>query len=224
MTDPVRQAAEALLDAMDAAWNVGLPVTGRVSSAFAALRAALDAPPRGVTVEEVFQSITDARKTLPTNGAPDWHLATALLPLFERARLAGFAEGIEAAAGGLESCATSECCGQGARNLDGSDGCCGSPDYVVDLSFALKAIRSLAPVARDGWQPIETARRQTRDADGKMIYVQLIGRYPNRTGSDGWTDVVGQSWWDGQWWARWSHSFLPTHWRPLPAPPAQGGE
>ncbi len=262
------------------------------------------AKPRGVTVEEVFQSITDARKTLPTNGAPDWHLATALLPLFERARreavqdmearkdaayeernrvvaalarlfpsgiartaiegwsddwhgcvyidtpegqlswhfhdsqahlfdglppyagkwdghstdekyqrvarlrehhlrLAGFAEGIEAAAGCIKSCATSECCGQGARNLDGSDGCCGSPDYVVDLSFALKAIRSLAPVARDGW------RGKSAQPDGRVRV--LGGRFDH----------------EGEWIEEVTHTPLVypfTHWRPLPAPPAQGGE
>ena len=67
-----------------------------------------------------------------------------------------------------------------------------------------------APNNPDGWQPIETA-----PTDRQMV--MLIARYP--TGTD-WTDI--HNGWrnsDGDW-TRWTHNFPPTHWMPLPSPPA----
>jgi len=71
------------------------------------------------------------------------------------------------------------------------------------------------------WQPIETAPK-----DGTPLV--LIGLYPD---GKSWSDQY-QCWWqydphaDGTW-VRWVHNIdrtPPTHWRPLPAPPAQEPE
>lgn len=62
------------------------------------------------------------------------------------------------------------------------------------------------------WRPIEGAPKDRRG-------VALIAPYPTQ----GWSDArIG--WWDGDAWARWPHSFPPTHWTPLPPPPASQGE
>ena len=70
----------------------------------------------------------------------------------------------------------------------------------------------LTPLPAAQWFPISTAPR-----DGTAVL--LIGRYPNNRG---WSDIY-QSWLQADWadhWARWPHSFAPTHWMPLPAPPS----
>jgi hypothetical protein len=68
-----------------------------------------------------------------------------------------------------------------------------------------------------GWQPIDSAPTDRR------VEVLLIARYPN---GETWSDTY-HSWaqapYGGDWathWARWPHSFGPTHWMPLPAPPS----
>jgi hypothetical protein len=66
------------------------------------------------------------------------------------------------------------------------------------------------------WRPIETAPHDAR------VTVLLIGRYPN---GNGWSDIYqgwsqppyGKGW--ATHWARWPHSFPPTHWMPSPANP-----
>ena len=66
----------------------------------------------------------------------------------------------------------------------------------------------------EGWKPIEIA-----PPDRQMV--MLIARYP--TGTD-WTDIYNG--WrnsDGDW-TRWPHNFPPTHWMPLPSPPAPEAE
>lgn len=67
-----------------------------------------------------------------------------------------------------------------------------------------------------GWQPIETAPK-----DGTEVL--LIGRYPSATSTPtfsdiyhGWRSLKGH-------WTRWPHPFDPTHWMPLPDPPAKEG-
>jgi hypothetical protein len=81
-------------------------------------------------------------------------------------------------------------------------------------SAILAALRTAGFVIEQDWQPIETAPR-----DGTQVL--LIARYPTNVA---WSDQY-HSWWytravtEDVHWARWPHSFLPTHWRPLPAPP-----
>lgn len=70
------------------------------------------------------------------------------------------------------------------------------------------------------WQDISTAPKG-RDSKGKLIQVLLIGRYPS---NGQWTDIV-HSWWNDyeESWARWRHSFPPTHFQlaTVPDPPTE---
>jgi hypothetical protein len=75
------------------------------------------------------------------------------------------------------------------------------------------ALSDVRPSTRpEGWQPIETAPR-----DGE--HVLLFGILKHDQANIGF-------WYDGEWWS-WCHPRLPmgpggnpTHWQPLPAPPA----
>lgn len=139
--DPVRQAAEALLDALDRHHKRAdeFTTTSAIILSSEALRAALDAPPRGVTELEINQALNAGW----TQGAVDpvfWHkpAVAALLPLFERYGDQRFAEGIEAAA---------------VVALEHRDG---NPTAVAPMQWwgprIAASIRSLAPVARDAAQ------------------------------------------------------------------------
>jgi hypothetical protein len=85
--------------------------------------------------------------------------------------------------------------------------------HQAALQYAEQRIAQLAaapePPAEDGWQPIETAPKDCRDV---LCYVDGIG--------------MGQMvlyWNDGYWREKANGMGLkitPTHWQPLPAPPA----
>lgn len=65
---------------------------------------------------------------------------------------------------------------------------------------------SPTPPAGDGWEPIETAPKDS------SAFI-------------GWNGSVRQwtRWLEGEWWSPESHfEWTPTHWRPLPTPPAKG--
>lgn len=78
-----------------------------------------------------------------------------------------------------------------------------------------ETIDHLAPrIVREGWQPIETAPK-----DGKPILGVVDG------------DVGEISWWNGTYKQHWIFTFddeyesvKPTHWMPLPQPPASKGD
>lgn len=82
---------------------------------------------------------------------------------------------------------------------------------------AILALSPQAPSPNEGdWQPIETAPR-----DGTWLLCYWagtdIGEYQNRYGVAAWTSMHG----DGDSWYEGSGAVGdPTHWRPLPAPPA----
>lgn len=73
-----------------------------------------------------------------------------------------------------------------------------------------QAVYLTALEAALSWQPIETAPKGR--IEGVIQYVILCARYP---GTNQQTDCI-QSWWDGQGWARWHHTFPPTLWIALP--------
>lgn len=84
----------------------------------------------------------------------------------------------------------------------------------IEAAAIATALRTAGHVIEQGWQPIETAPQ-----DGTQVL--LIARYPTNVA---WSDQY-HSWWhtravtEDVHWARWPHTFPPTHWRPLPAPP-----
>lgn len=71
------------------------------------------------------------------------------------------------------------------------------------------------------WRTIDSAPKDRHEP------VLLIAKYPH---GEGWSDVYhswsqapyGEGW--AVHWARWPHSFPPTHWMPLPAPPSEDAE
>lgn len=82
------------------------------------------------------------------------------------------------------------------------------PDTIRAL---LSAIRQL--MREREWRPIETELPPERKT------ILLIARYPTiDLWSDAWVAWLEK---DKKTWARWPHSFPPTHWRPLTAPPGQ---
>lgn len=115
-------------------------------------RAAADslvAHPRGVTVEEVYEEICDAGGDIYDFNRSA--AARAMMPLIERARLAGFAEGIEAAAGECDTRTNGLLFDAEQAKKSGDDG--PGVRYTLGGASALRraaaSIRSLAPVARD---------------------------------------------------------------------------
>jgi len=74
----------------------------------------------------------------------------------------------------------------------------GVSGLLAEAAAALEAARE------DAWKPIETAPRAELE--------DLIA-------SDGQT-VFAVQWFDGQWVNSFSDIVHPTHWRPIPAPPA----
>ena len=84
-----------------------------------------------------------------------------------------------------------------------------SSDDNLDTSTddAAAIYRAMLTAAPDPWQPIETAPK-----DGRPIIV-----------TDG-AAVYGSAWWHGRdsVWLD-CDGCTPTHWMPLPAPPADGG-
>lgn len=88
--------------------------------------------------------------------------------------------------------------------------------FETDLDAALEGVSSSGRSGGDHWQPIETAPKDGRSAillwgDGQV----LPGSYLDNSGSArpwaGWRPPSGAFWPKGQ----------PTHWMPLPTPPAQ---
>ena len=265
----LRKAAEALLAIIDAYEEENGPWgTVVTDNAFAALRAALDAPQAtGVTVEEVARVVADTLSDI-AGGCLDFaepaspddcldgtcpcakatrNVATALLPLFERARLAGFAEGIEAAAKKAAEAARYWATAAAADNADFTplERRMARAASLAD-DWLAASIRSLAPVSRDdGWQPIETAPRDgqkllvARKGYGHGGWVRMIASFiPKHTeessedyaeydeASD--TYFTPEGWYEQCYehdeWSSIRMSTDPLKWRPLPAPPAQGGE
>lgn len=105
--------------------------------------------------------------------------------------------------------------------LERAEGLC-LHEIENEVSYLESVDLVLHEVKRLRWRPIETAPKE-RDAAGRLQQALLIGRYP----SNGYyTDIV-QGWWcDGPpgeegGWERWRHAFPPSHWMPVPAPPAQ---
>jgi len=75
---------------------------------------------------------------------------------------------------------------------------------AVPVALLREAAAALEAAREDAWQPIETAPRAELE--------DLIA-------SDGQT-VFAVQWFDGQWVNSFSDIVHPTHWRPIPAPPA----
>jgi len=93
---------------------------------------------------------------------------------------------------------------------------------IAKAVHAVQAAQPVAPAARSGWQPIETAPR-----DGSMVLV-------NDT-TPGWTPWVAAHYLDGDEWQGWVYDDSvgadnnplgprPTHWMPLPAAPKAEGQ
>lgn len=86
-------------------------------------------------------------------------------------------------------------------------------DENARAASVYRRMLSTAPSAPDGWQPIETAPK-----DGTTLWVldELYGKpwhYECNWNGIEWYHGFGVAWPDAR----------PTHWRPLPAPPALGG-
>ena len=234
----LRAAAEALCDAICPRGGVFSPMLPPASLVIA-LRAALDAPPRGVTVEEVREAVQPIAYDLPAE-----EIATALLPLIERASLAGFAEGIKAAAGECETRAVGERQAANA-NPEGSHFNLAHRGRALALEGVSRAIRSLAPEA-DEWRPIETAPKDgqkllvARKGYGHGGWVRMIALFiPKHTeessedyaeyDEDSDTYYTPEGWYEQCYehdeWSCIRMLTDPLLWRPLPsAPSAQGGE
>jgi hypothetical protein len=79
---------------------------------------------------------------------------------------------------------------------------------------------SLACGSVDASTPSPAGWRTIDSAPPYRVPVLLIGRYPTGTSwSDiyhGWRNAGGSNW------ERWPHDFRPSHWMPLPQPPAEG--
>ncbi|MDA8449802.1 hypothetical protein M4R23_08910 [Acidovorax sp. GBBC 3332] len=77
----------------------------------------------------------------------------------------------------------------------------------------------------DGWEPIQTAPKSRADgSDVHGIYLQGYVPDPDICNLESCICVV---WWEplmnkgrGLWYGEGGHEVMPTHWRPLPAPPA----
>lgn len=80
---------------------------------------------------------------------------------------------------------------------------------------ALQALS--APAADDGWRPIETAPKDGTDVLVCLSDTVAIAHWSKGLGGSGWLDDSGAGHHD-----YWNYVGLisPTHWRPLPAPPA----
>jgi len=107
-----------------------------------------------------------------------------------------------------------------------------------------RALAALLREAGDGWRPIESAPKDgtvvllycpqgdgspgstyrvtagnwESDPGGITEHRDLEGRYLGQDESDGWEGWMS---WDGGFS---EDTMMPTHWRPLPAPPAAGGK
>ena len=73
------------------------------------------------------------------------------------------------------------------------------------------------------WRPIEKAPKG-RDESGQIQEVLLIGPYPggdprSKGGGLVWSNIVHSWYEEEEGWARWEHSFGPTHFMILPKPP-----
>ncbi len=79
--------------------------------------------------------------------------------------------------------------------------------------FQNAARAAITAFQAEAWQPIETAPKERKD--GALVQVLLIGHFDN-----GYITDIVQGWWDLEYWARWKHHVPPTHWQPLPNPPA----
>jgi hypothetical protein len=77
---------------------------------------------------------------------------------------------------------------------------------AADLHAAIDQLSALAEKAEQAWRQIESAPKD----DGSLLIADAVA------GAVGESHWIGDSWWtlDGDRWVS------PTHWRPLPAPPA----
>lgn len=81
-----------------------------------------------------------------------------------------------------------------------------------DVGAVLSALSAAGYVVEQGW----CCDMSKAPRDGTQVL--LIARYPDGAT---WSDQY-HSWWSDGRWARWPHSFPPSAWRPLPAPPVMG--
>lgn len=80
-------------------------------------------------------------------------------------------------------------------------------DYIEKLEAKLAAAESQPAVPE--WRPIETAPKN------RTPMIVVCGVFAPGCITDPWC-----VWWQGGEWARWPHRKPPTHWMPLPEPPA----
>jgi len=117
--------------------------------------------------------------------------------------------------------------------FDAADVRAGLWDKVTGLqAFARHRIAAhaegYAAAKAEGWQPIATAPR-----DGTTIDVWVGGEFPRRIADVRWRKPTDSEWWvhagdtiekpDSTWhdtWGPFGKDSQPTHWMPLPAPPA----
>lgn len=99
-----------------------------------------------------------------------------------------------------------------------------SDEFLAELAQARAA---LSEAKAGGWLPIETAPKDGTPILGWSIeYGARETRSDTYTpGSPGFAQGLTDRWW---YWEEpkhnWASRWNPTHWQPLPAPPAQRGE
>lgn len=101
-------------------------------------------------------------------------------------------------------------------------------DTDDSLAAVYRAMVSAAPPAPSAWRPIETAPKTRDDFTGGTV--EILGWIPDDTAPKGGNRET--VWWEpklgdggkGAWWFCGDHEVHPTHWMPLPAPPAPAEE
>lgn len=90
-------------------------------------------------------------------------------------------------------------------------------NYRAGARALLQAAIATAPDAGDGWLSIETAPK-----DGRHVMLAITDEQPGYVSEGYYEEDEDRGWFqsNSHWTDTFDGSLLPSHWRPLPAPPA----